>query len=58
MLVSIPLLACRDYEGTVGKIKKQIYEFIGHQLAEDQITDSIGLKKFFDPFTGGKNTRK
>ena len=42
---------------TVGRNKKQIQEYIKHQLEEDQITDQMSLKEFIDPFTGSKNTK-
>ncbi len=41
---------------TVGRNKKQIQEYIKHQLEEDQIADQMSLKEFVDPFTGSKNT--
>ena len=42
---------------TVGCNKKQIAEYIKHQLDEDQIADQMSLKEFIDPFTGSKNTK-
>ena len=45
------------YVDTVGRNKKQIAEYIKHQLTEDQIADQISLKEFVDPFTGSKNTK-
>ena len=36
------------YVDTVGRNKKQIREYIGNQLASDQIADQIGLKEFVD----------
>lgn len=42
---------------TVGRDKKQIQEYIRHQLEEDKIADQISLKEFIDPFTGSKNTK-
>ena len=45
------------YVDTVGRNKKQIAEYIKHQLDEDQIADQMGLKEFIDPFTGSKNTK-
>lgn len=42
---------------TVGRNKKQIQEYIKHQLEEDQIADQMSLKEFIDPFTGRKNTK-
>ena len=44
------------YVDTVGRNKKQIQEYIKHQLEEDQIADQMSLKEFVDPFTGSKNT--
>ena len=41
----------------VGRNKKQIQEYIKHQLEEDQIADQMSLKEFIDPFTGSKNTK-
>ena len=41
----------------VGQNKKQIAEYIKHQLDEDQIADQMSLKEFIDPFTGSKNTK-
>ena len=43
------------YVDTVGRNKKQIAEYIKHQLDEDQIADQMSLKEFIDPFTGSKN---
>ena len=49
---------CRGYYvDTVGRNKKQIAEYIKHQLDEDQIADQMSLKEFIDPFTGSKNTK-
>ncbi len=45
------------YVDTVGRNKKQIQEYIKHQLEEDQIADQMSLKEFVDPFTGSKNTK-
>ena len=42
---------------TVVRNKKQIQEYIKHQLEEDQIADQMSLKEFIDPFTGSKNTK-
>ena len=42
---------------TVGRNKKQIQEYIKHQLEEDQIADQMSPKEFIDPFTGSKNTK-
>ena len=44
------------YVDTVGRNKKQIQEYIKHQLEEDQIADQMSLKEFVDPFRGSKNT--
>jgi len=36
-----------------------IEEYIRNQLAEDQMADQIGIKEYYDPFTGEKEgTRK
>ena len=45
------------YVETVGRNKKQIQEYIKHQLEEDQIADQMSLKEFIVPFTGSKNTK-
>ena len=45
------------YVDTVGRNKKQIQEYIKHQLEEDQIADQMSLKEFVDPFTGSKNSK-
>lgn len=45
------------YVDTVGRNKKQIQEYIKHQLEEDQIADQMSLKEFIDPFTSSKNTK-
>lgn len=45
------------YVDTVGRNKKQIQEYIKHQLEEDKIADQMSLKEFIDPFTGSKNTK-
>ena len=45
------------YVDTVGRNKKQIQEYIRHQLEEDRIADQISIKEFIDPFTGSKNTK-
>ena len=48
---------CRGYYvDTVGKNEKKIAEYIREQLQSDIAEDQIGLKEFFDPFTGEKNT--
>lgn len=41
----------------VGRNKKQIAEYIKHQLEEDQIAVQISLKEFIAPFTDSKNTK-
>ena len=46
-----------QYVDTVGRNKKQIQEYIKHQLEEDQIADQMSLKEFIDPFTGSKNIK-
>ena len=46
------------YVDTVGRNKKQIQEYIKHQLEEDQIADQMSLKEFIDPFTGSKNPKE
>ena len=43
------------YVDTVGRNKKQIQEYIKHQLDEDQIADQMSLKEYIDPFTGSEN---
>ena len=40
------------YVDTVGRNEKKIAEYVRNQLQEDQITDQIGLREYFDPFTG------
>ena len=45
------------YVDTVGRNKKQIQEYIKHQLEEDQIADQMSLREFVDPFTDSKNSR-
>lgn len=42
---------------TVGRNKKQIQEYIKHQLEEDQIADQMSLKEYIDPFTGSKESK-
>ena len=39
----------------MGRNKKQIQEYIKHQLNEDVIADKISMKEYIDPFTGSKN---
>ena len=45
------------YADTVGRNKKQIQEYIKHQLEEDQIADQMSLKEYIDPFTGSKESK-
>ena len=45
------------YADTVGRNKKQIEEYIKHQLEEDQIADQMSLKEYIDPFTGSKEAK-
>ena len=45
------------YVDTVGRNKKQIQEYIKHQLDEDIIADQMSMKEYIDPFTGSKNTK-
>ena len=45
------------YVDTVGRNKKQIQEYINHQLDEDQIADQMSLKEYIDPFTGSENKK-
>ena len=40
------------YVDTVGRNKKQITEYIKHQLDEDQIADQMSMKEFIDPVYG------
>ena len=48
---------CRGYYvDTVGKNAKKTAEYIREQLQSDKAEDQIGLKEYFDPFTGDKNT--
>ena len=42
---------------TVGRNKKQIQEYIKHQLQEDQIADQMSIKEYVDPFTGSVNQK-
>ena len=47
---------CRGYYvDTVGKNEKKIAEYIREQLQSDITEDQIGLKEYFDPFTGKEN---
>ena len=45
------------YVDTVGRNKKQIQEYIKHQLDEDQVADQLSLKEYIDPFTGSENKK-
>ena len=45
------------YVDTVGRNKKQIQEYMKHQLEEDQIADQMSLKENIDPFTGSKESK-
>lgn len=46
---------CRGYYvDTVGKNKKAIEEYIKNQQNEDMIADQISIKKYTDPFKGGR----
>ena len=49
--------ATGHYVDTVGRNKKQIQEYIRHQLEEDRITDQNSIKEFIDPFTDSKNPK-
>ena len=40
------------YVDTVGRNEKKIAEYVRNQLQEDQLSDQIGLREYFDPFTG------
>ncbi len=44
---------CKGYSvDTVGRNEKKIAEYVRNQLQEDQLTDQIGLREYFAPFTG------
>ena len=45
------------YVDTMERNKKQIQEYIKHQLEEDQIADQMSLKEYIDPFTGSKESK-
>lgn len=45
------------YVDTVGRNKKQIQEYIKHQLDEDQLADQLSFKEYIDPFTGSENKK-
>ena len=40
------------YVDTVGRNEKKKAEYVRNQLQENQLTDQIGLREYFDPFTG------
>ena len=46
------------YVDTVGRNKKMIAEYIRNQLEEDRMADQIGIKEYYDPFTGEKEETK
>lgn len=46
------------YVDTVGRNKKQIAEYIKHQLDEDQLADQMSIKEYYDPFTGEQYPNK
>ncbi len=45
------------YVDTVGRNEKKTAEYVRNQLQEDQLTDQIGLREYFDPFTGGPDKK-
>ena len=45
------------YVDTVGRNKKQIQEYIKHQLEEAQIADQMSLKEYIDPFMDSKESK-
>ena len=46
---------CRGYYvDTVGKNEKKIAEYVRNQLQEDALSDQIGIREYFDPFTGAQ----
>ena len=45
------------YVDTVGRNEKKIAEYVRNQLQEDQLTVQIGLREYFDPFTGEPNNK-
>ncbi len=50
-------LWCKDYYvDTVGKNAKNITEYIQNQLEEDQISDKIVLKEYYNSFMGRLST--
>ena len=40
------------YVDTIGRNEKKIAEYVRRQLEEDALSDQIGLREYFDPFTG------
>ena len=40
------------YVDTVGRNKEAIKKYIQNQLKEDQLTDQMTIKEYYDPFTG------
>lgn len=50
-------LGKKIYVDTVGRNKKQIQEYIKHQLDEDQLADQLSIKEYIDPFTGSENKK-
>ena len=45
------------YVDTVGRNKKQVQEYIKHQLDEDQIADQMSIKEYIDPIMGSENEK-
>ena len=46
---------CRGYYvDTVGRNEAKIAEYVRNQLEEDIMSDQIGMKEYYDPFTGSK----
>ena len=41
-----------DSSDTVGRNKTAITRYIQNQIQEDQLTEQMSLKEYFDPFTG------
>ena len=50
-------LARGYYVDTVGRNKKQVQEYIKHQLDEDQVADQMSIKEYIDPFTGSEDKK-
>lgn len=46
------------YVDTVGRNKKAIQEYIRRQLEDDQLSDQMSIKEYYDPFTGERNDSK